>query len=213
MTESGVGFFCDGFTASMETSTSLQPTPPPSQTGFPSPAYFFTPHLNSVRAIILSFALQLVRHSFPSLPAKSSRCRRFVLGLSSDDHLHYAAGIHQSKMATTLDADFDSEDEAFAQAGLGNQPVVPRRFENAGESTIFRMVENQLIDRVDSRVAFKKIDYLDGSIGSAYARAYTKNMFNAFLKLINHECAKSLATLPLIVTDIHILVCLFALPV
>ncbi|OAL32774.1 hypothetical protein AYO20_07730 [Fonsecaea nubica] len=85
--------------------------------------------------------------------------------------------------------EFDSDDEDFAQAVLGSQPVVHRRYAKAGEDSLLSMIENQFVDRVESKQAYKNIDFLDGTVGSAYMRAKTKNMILGYFKLINHDPA------------------------
>jgi hypothetical protein len=39
-----------------------------------------------------------------------------------------------------------------------------RRFEHTGESIVLRMIENQLTDRVDTRLSYKNLNFAHGSV-------------------------------------------------
>jgi hypothetical protein len=85
--------------------------------------------------------------------------------------------------------EFDSDDDEQASRLFGLEAAPKSRpFQNAGEAMLNRMIDNQLIDRVESKRAFKNLDFTDGSSAHVqYRHAFIKNMVLGYFELVNHE--------------------------
>lgn len=74
------------------------------------------------------------------------------------------------------DLDLDTDEETFF--------VAP---ENAGKRNVDAIFANQKQNRLDSKKAVRNLEFGSGAPKTFYMQNATKNMFNAFLKTLNHE--------------------------
>ncbi|KAK7897406.1 hypothetical protein LTR67_005295 [Exophiala xenobiotica] len=86
--------------------------------------------------------------------------------------------------------DFDSSDDEYASRMLGidsNPQPTARRYANAGTQMIERMLDNQAIDRVESKRVVKTLDFVHGSTAGEYKRHSIQNTVEAYFKILKHD--------------------------